>query len=143
MPTPPVEHVQEITGDRSGIESLTAGLLGEMERRKYPEASRFAVRLALEEAASNAFKHGHKGAREPVRVRWSVGDDELTIEVEDRGQGFDPAKVADPTLDANLEIPAGRGIMLMRAYMSEVRFNERGNAVTMVYRRSRRPGQTG
>ena len=43
----------------------------------------------------------------------------------------------DPTLDENLDVPSGRGIMLMRAYMSSVEYNEQGNAVTMVYERSK------
>lgn len=135
MPTPPAELDLELAGDRAGIEAMTAGMLGELGRRGFPEASKFAVRLAVEEAVSNAFKHGHGGRHEPVRVHWRIDDDELMVSVRDRGPGFDPDGVPDPTLDANLEIPAGRGLMLMRAYMTDVRFNDRGNEVTMTYRR--------
>ena len=39
--------------------------------------------------------------------------------------------VPDPTLDENLELPSGRGLMLMRTFMSFVEYNEKGNQVRM------------
>jgi serine/threonine-protein kinase RsbW len=59
----------------------------------------------------------------------------LSVEIEDRGPGFDPGAVPDPTLEQNLEIPSGRGLMLMRAYMTSVTFNPAGNRVRLLYRR--------
>ena len=47
------------------------------------------------------------------------------------GHGFDPEAVPDPTAPENLELPCGRGLMLMRSFMSRVEFNGRGNQVTM------------
>ncbi len=55
--------------------------------------------------------------------------------VQDEGVGFDPAAVPDPTRPENVDIPSGRGIMLMRAYMTEVEFDPPGNRVRMTYRR--------
>ena len=43
----------------------------------------------------------------------------------------DPADVPDPTAIENLERPCGRGLMLMKHYMSEVAFSPEGNAVRM------------
>ena len=40
---------------------------------------------------------------------------------------------------ANLEKASGRGILLMRAFMDHVAFNQRGNEVTMV----KQPGSNG
>jgi serine/threonine-protein kinase RsbW len=57
------------------------------------------------------------------------------MHVEDRGPGFDPSGVPDPTLDENLELPSGRGLMLIRAYMTRVAFSPTGNRVSMYYRR--------
>ncbi len=56
----------------------------------------------------------------------------MVIWVKDEGAGFNPKTVPDPTLDENLNKPHGRGLMLMRAYMDEVGFNEAGNEVRMV-----------
>ena len=98
----------------------------------------FAVRLCLEEALVNAFRHGNR--LEPslvVKFQASIGPDVCVFEVQDEGEGFDPGGVPDPTADENLEIPSGRGIMLMRAYMSEVEYLEPGNRLRMVFRPKR------
>ncbi len=136
-PTPSGHERVELRNDRSAIESLERRVLEAVERAGYPEASRFAVRLALEEAVVNAFRHGHRGLPEqtPIDVSWEVTPDRAVITVRDRGAGFEPGGVPDPTLDENLECPTGRGLMLMRAYMTEIRHNKTGNEVTMVYDR--------
>ena len=54
--------------------------------------------------------------------------------IRDEGPGFDTAQLPDPTDPANLERRSGRGMLLIRAFMSEVRHNERGNEVTLVRR---------
>jgi serine/threonine-protein kinase RsbW len=113
-----------------------------LERHGYSESSRFAVRLAIEEALSNAFKHGHKSLppSTPVRFAFAADARELRLTIEDRGPGFNPASVPDPTLDENLEMPSGRGLMLIRAYMTTVEFNAPGNRLTLVYRKP--PGKS-
>jgi anti-sigma regulatory factor (Ser/Thr protein kinase) len=54
----------------------------------------------------------------------------------DEGPGFDPKELPDPTDPENLLKLSGRGILLMRTFMDDVKFNDRGNEVTMVKRRS-------
>lgn len=51
--------------------------------------------------------------------------------ISDEGPGFDPNDVPDPTDIENLERPCGRGLMLMRHYMTEVNYNSTGNSVRM------------
>jgi serine/threonine-protein kinase RsbW len=95
------------------------------------------MRLALDEALANAVRHGHRGdATKRVEVRYRITAAEALAEVEDQGEGFDPQRVSDPRLPENLEQPGGRGLLLMRAYLSWVRYNDRGNAVTLCQRRS-------
>jgi serine/threonine-protein kinase RsbW len=92
----------------------------------------FAVHLALEEALMNAIKHGNcLDSAKQVHVVLDVTEEGVRFQITDEGAGFDPASVPDPTLDENLELPSGRGLMLMRTFMSRVEFNERGNQVTM------------
>jgi len=45
------------------------------------------------------------------------------------------AALPDPTEPANLEKASGRGLLLMRTFMDEVKYNDAGNAVTLVKRR--------
>ncbi len=122
---------------RSDIDTVETAVLAQLEQCAYPEPSRFAVRLALEEALVNAFQHGHRGlpADTTVTVQFSVTPEEVSIAVTDQGPGFNPSSVPDPTEDCNLELPSGRGLMLMRAYMTSVTHDESGRRVTMVYRK--------
>jgi serine/threonine-protein kinase RsbW len=66
-----------------------------------------------------------------VQITYQLLPDSFEVHISDEGPGFDPADVPDPTAVENLERPCGRGLMLMRYYMNEVSFNERGNAVSM------------
>jgi len=103
----------------------------------YPGKDIFAVRLALGEATLNAFRHGTQGAPDKaVRVRYLVTPSEVVIEVEDDGPGFDPELVPDPLLGALNSRMSGRGLFLMRVYMSGVNFNREGNRVTLCRLRS-------
>jgi serine/threonine-protein kinase RsbW len=120
------------------LPDLLADVLRPMERVGYGVADNFAVRLALEEAVVNAVKHGHgHDPRKQVRIWWAVTSSSVKLVVEDQGPGFDPAEVPDPFLAENLERPCGRGLMLIKAYMTWVRFNRRGNRVAMCRRRSK------
>jgi serine/threonine-protein kinase RsbW len=56
--------------------------------------------------------------------------------VVDQGAGFDPDQVLDARQPENLERPCGRGLLLMRSYMTQVRFNRRGNAIALFKQRS-------
>ncbi|MDY3560541.1 response regulator [Gemmata sp. JC673] len=119
--------------------------------------------IALEEALLNAVYHGnlevsselreggdsafHKLAAERrsrapyaerrVRVAARLTSAQATFVVLDQGPGFDVSKLPDPTEDTFIERASGRGILLMRAFMDEVRYNATGNRVTMVKRRDR------
>ncbi|MEM6749225.1 MAG: ATP-binding protein [Planctomycetota bacterium] len=115
-----------------------------LEDAGFPPDDRFAVRLALDEAITNAVKHGNgQDPGKTVTVEWSVAGGTLDISVEDQGPGFDPADVPDPTLDENLSRPSGRGVMLIQAYMDKVEFNDRGNRVRMTRAMSAEGGGSG
>jgi serine/threonine-protein kinase RsbW len=122
---------------REDVEHAASTILAEAERAHYPPAACFALRLAVEEALSNAFRHGH--ARLPseaeVLFSWRVGADTIAVTVEDQGPGFDHASVPDPTTEENLEKISGRGIHLMRSFMTSVEYNSAGNRVTMTFTR--------
>jgi CheY-like chemotaxis protein len=121
--------------------------------------------IALEEAILNAVYHGNLGVSSELklsgdgsfertaaarrreapycdrRVRVSA---ELTpagarFVVADEGPGFDVSALPDPTDPANLERPSGRGVLFMRTFMDEVRYNSVGNVVTLVKLREPRP----
>jgi len=127
----------DLLHERGQIDAAIKTILDVLARHKFTESSRFAVRLAVEEAVSNAFRHGHRAvaAEESIHLAYHATDKELRVVIRDQGPGFDPVSVPDPTLEQNLEVPSGRGLMLMRAYMTSVTFNDSGNEVTLVYRK--------
>ena len=95
------------------------------------------ARLALEEAVVNAIKHGHReDPSKRVHVRFHLTQHLLLAEVQDEGNGFAPDAVADPTIEANQGKEYGRGLFLMRHYMTWVRFNENGTCVTLCNHRA-------
>ena len=103
----------------------------------YLERDLFGMHMALEEAITNAIKHGHQSDwTKRIRVRYRVGTNCVLAEVADQGAGFDPQCVPDPLAPENVERPCGRGLLLMRHYMTWVRFNDRGNRVTLCKCRS-------
>jgi serine/threonine-protein kinase RsbW len=96
----------------------------------------FALELCLEEALTNAIRHGNTGiVSKKVTIRYRVSPHAIDVYIADEGRGFDPARVPDPTLSENLPRPSGRGILLMRSYMSHVEYNTPGNEVHMVLNR--------
>jgi serine/threonine-protein kinase RsbW len=93
---------------------------------------RFSIKLALEEALLNAIRHGNQyDPARTVQIAYRLLPDRFEVHITDEGAGFDPDDVPDPTAPENLECPGGRGLFLMRHYMTEISFNQRGNAVTM------------
>jgi serine/threonine-protein kinase RsbW len=92
----------------------------------------FGIRLALEEALVNAIKHGNQmDHTKRVRVAYGVAPDRFDVQITDEGPGFDPVDVPDPTAPENIERPCGRGLLLMRHYMTEVAYHDRGRTVRM------------
>ena len=119
------------------VGAVVGGLASTMAAAGYSEKEQFGVRLALEEAVVNGLRHGNGGdPSKEVRVRYAVSPQEVLAEVEDQGPGFDPEAVPDPLAPENLEKPCGRGLLLMRHYLTEVRYHGRGNVVTLRKRRS-------
>jgi len=133
---------RRLRNNRTELDDAAEAIVSSAEVAGYPKASCFALRLTIEEAVNNAFKHGHRdlGPEADVRLAWEVSPEKITIVVEDQGPGFDPEALPDPTAEENIEKPTGRGLLLIRAYMSSVEFNEDGNRVTMVYLHPDRAG---
>lgn len=102
------------------------------EGHQFDDACRFGIRTALEEAVSNAFKHGNgDDPAKSVQLDCEITDKALKLRIEDEGPGFNPGTVPDPTQQENVEIPAGRGLLLIRAFMTTVTIPPPGNRVEM------------
>jgi len=126
-----------------------------------PTAS-MQIGVALDEAISNAIHHGNlevssrlreqgidlylariaerrraapwRDRRARVTARFSRESVEFVVR--DDGAGFDHRSLPDPCDPENLERCSGRGMVLLRSFMDDVRYNDAGNEVTMAKRRA-------
>ncbi len=122
-----------IASDLKAAREAEERILREAAKLGYSDRCAFAIKLALEEGLNNAIKHGNGfDPHKTVVIACDLNAERIEIVITDEGGGFEPDDVPDPTADENLEKPCGRGIMLMRAYMDEVSFNESGNRLRMV-----------
>src|SRR3954464_2319836 len=128
-----------ITSDLAEARRVQSLIEEALQASAFNEHDIFAIKLALEEALVNAIKHGNQmDPAKKVHVACHVHPDRFEVRITDEGPGFDPADVPDPTAPENLERPCGRGLLLMRPYMPEVAYHDRGRAVRMA--RVRRNG---
>jgi serine/threonine-protein kinase RsbW len=96
--------------------SLARLLAGSIARRmRFTEESIDDLKIAISEMCTNAIVHTGNGleTRPPIMVRYLVGEGRLTIEVEDRGPGFDPATVLG--LERKDLLSKGFGIPLIKS----------------------------
>ena len=126
-----------VPSDLSAVRPIQDDIETALQASRFGETDLFAVKLAVEEALVNAIKHGNQmDPTKTVRVRYGVADDTFTIGITDEGSGFNPADLPDPTDDWNIEKPCGRGVLLIRSFMTSVDFVGRGNEVVMTKARS-------
>jgi CheY-like chemotaxis protein/anti-sigma regulatory factor (Ser/Thr protein kinase) len=125
------------------------------------ENGKIRMGVALEEALLNAIYHGNLElsselrqdgsdtfhrlgaerrmlapyAMRRVHMHVRVTPGQAMFAIRDEGAGFDVSKLPDPTDPENMLKVGGRGLLLIRTFMDDVRHNERGNEITMVRRR--------
>ena len=122
-----------VPSDLRSLRDPEARIMAELRRHGYDDDTIFAIKLAFEEAVTNAVKHGNGNDRSKrVYLRYYVDDARIVFMVRDEGCGFCPANVPDPTADENLERPSGRGLMLMNSYMTKVFYTDSGNEVWLL-----------
>ena len=104
----------------------------QLRANQFEERDIFSIKLALEEALVNAIKHGNQMDRtKQVHIHFSVTQERFEIRIKDEGSGFCPEEVPDPMDPENLERACGRGLLLIRHYMTEVTYHPPGNHLCM------------
>ncbi len=122
---------------------------------------RIRLGVALEEALLNGLYHGNLELSSKLRqdggdayqrtaeerrnkapyaerrlhVHVKLGATTAVFVIRDEGPGFDASAIPDPTNPENFDKPSGRGLLLIRTFMDEVKHNASGNEITLVRRR--------
>ena len=111
-------------------------VIEQLERRQWSEKKVFGIHLALEEALMNAIKHGNRGDESKlVATEFELTESRFSARITDEGKGFKISEVPDPTRDENLGLPSGRGLAMIRNYIDEVEYSEKGNSLIIVAHR--------
>ena len=102
-------------------------------RSGFGEEAMFGIDMAVREAVTNAVLHGNgRDETKRVEIGYTTSESALVITVRDSGVGFDPEAVPDPTAEQNLLKAAGRGLLFMRNFMDEVRWERHPEGGTVV-----------
>jgi len=109
-----------------------------------PERQVHKIKYAVLEMGHNAIEWGNRQQQDlAVTIDYTITDEAVTFVVTDEGEGFDPDNLphASHGDDPIAHMPireklglreGGFGILLSREFMDEVRYNEKGNQVTLV-----------
>ncbi|NOT48661.1 MAG: hypothetical protein HOP17_13045 [Acidobacteria bacterium] len=125
----------ELPSAISPMHSILEYLLKRVEKLGVVKPEQSNLFVALDEAFVNAVKHGNKfNAKKLVRITAELSSKEASFTVEDEGEGFDVNSIPDPLDPENLFKSSGRGVLFIYNIMDEVKYNERGNRLTMVKR---------
>ncbi len=154
----------ELDNDAGSVAPLVEHLLEQMSAMQlFQKDDGVRIRIALTESLLNAIHHGnleldsdlrqedesiYHDLAETRRVQWPYCDrrvqvlasfsrERLKFVIRDDGPGFNHRRIHDPTDIENLERVGGRGLLLIRSFMDEVTFNDRGNQVTLIKYTSR------
>jgi CheY-like chemotaxis protein len=130
----------------------------------WSDGSRLQIGMALNEALTNAMHHGNLEVPSTlrsddesdyyflirqrqkslpycdrrIRVQFETSPEQIQIEISDEGPGFDPESIPDPRMPANLEKLSGRGLLLIKTFMDEVRFADKGSRIVMIKQREKK-----
>jgi serine/threonine-protein kinase RsbW len=131
-------HIQ-IPSQLKFIQGIAHNIIADAKLMGYNERElRDKIPVTVDEAVTNAIKHGNKFQEDKsVTIDVFMNTDRIQIVVADEGPGFDVKAVPDPTDPMNFLKPSGRGILFMHIGMDVVRYNEKGNVLTLIkYRNS-------
>ncbi|MFN7813911.1 MAG: ATP-binding protein [Planctomycetia bacterium] len=122
----------DLPSERGASRQIMDELLEQLDRHGWSATDKFGIHLAAEEAIVNAILHGNRlDPRKRVHVICTISPDLFRIDITDEGDGFDPALVPDCTQEDRLTVPSGRGVMLMRSFMTRIEYNAKGNRVVL------------
>jgi len=123
--------------DMGTAHSLIGEVMAVVRTAQWGEKDLFAIELALEEALTNAVRHGNDSdSSKKVRFDCKLGQDIIYVRIEDEGSGFDHRTLADPREPANQVVESGRGVLLIKHFVTRVQWSERGNVIEFEKERS-------
>lgn len=133
------ENVQTTTQLHMELSALTqiaeviACLEAHLQQWNVSEEKRVDIKLCVMEALQNALLHGGSADVLPkAQLIWHCDAEKFCFTVEDNGAGI-PMELRGGAYEETLK-ESGRGLLLMRTILDEIKFNEKGNVITGILR---------
>ena len=134
MHSPSGHHWIVLDSTLEGVDEGENQVRAALQHARLSEDDRYWVLLAAREVLVNAACHGNGlDPAKKVHLRISNGENEITIEIGDEGDGFEPAQVPDPKMAQNLAKQSGRGLLIARSFLDSITFSRREPRGTLVH----------
>ncbi len=120
----------DVPSDLAQKDPYIAGMVAILRKNGLIEGTDSKTSLVLEEAITNGIRHGNRhDSRKHVHVEIIRTRKGWLLLMSDEGEGFDPGDVPDPTTPEGLMAEGGRGLLIIRSFMNQVRFREGGTTM--------------
>ena len=121
---PEIIYKKEIRSDPDLLPELEEFIIELAKKYNLNDEKLNSLALSFSEAASNSIVHGNKlDANKKIKITVKVDNDKMMVIIKDEGKGFNIDSVPDPTKPENILKDSGRGIHIMRSFLSELKYN--------------------
>lgn len=121
---------REVPSQMAAVDSLCAQTKSLLELCGLSKIG-FAAELVAREALNNAVIHGNRGrTSKKVTYDFAIGRRWVRIKVKDEGNGFNWRQISRRSIPDD-RADHGRGIPISIEYSKKVRFNQRGNQISI------------
>ncbi len=127
-----IPKILVITSDVAELKKVEDFLISIFNEYKLDKKYFNRIFLCISEAVMNSIKHGNKNdLKKQVSIIIDCSSEEMNIQIDDEGDGFDIEKVENPTLKENIKKESGRGIFIIKNLSDKIEYNEKGNQVQL------------
>lgn len=97
----------------------------------------FGLSLSIDEALKNAIEHGNKNnTNKLIQMEYYIDSEKITVKIRDQGKGFNYLPYLNMKKKSEFDVEnieeRGRGILLIKNFMDEVKWNNSGNEIIMI-----------
>jgi len=119
-----IEYSKEIISDPDLLPEVEEFFQNIADELKLDETKQNNLTLSASEAVSNSMLHGNKlDKSKTIKISVVVNESIIVVKFTDQGKGFNPKEVPDPTAPENILKDSGRGIHIMKSFLSDLKYN--------------------
>jgi serine/threonine-protein kinase RsbW len=128
-------------GRYDSLSKISKFVLKFAKKAGFNNSQLYEIELAVDEACSNIIDHAYGGeSKGDIKCTVKFHNENLTIELRDRGVPFNPENVPSPKIGAPLEDVQMRGVgfYLMNKLMDDIHYQsnaKKGNVMTLIKNR--------